>query len=129
MTRDTVRPDPTKEPLWPKVRGYLLWVISAAAGFGSFMMLHLSLWMIIEAIWPVDPIRQVETMGGIRSTQIVSLLFLAIGWLGWVIAMESYYVRARTTRLLVRRFVTVSVIQLVIAGVYFLIPTVLRWFL
>jgi hypothetical protein len=128
MERYPMQPK-SNESLWPKVRGYVLWGVSAILSFVSFMMLHLTLWMVVEAAWPYMEGRTVEMAGGVRTTEIVGLLFLAIGWIGWVIAMEQFYVKAPSTKVLIKRFVKVTVVQVIIAAVYFVTPTILRLFL
>lgn len=125
MTQRSIGPASTREPLWPKVRAYLLWAISAAGAFLSFMMLHLSIWMVIEVLWPWDPLRQTAAWGGIRTTQILSIFVLGVAWIGWVIGMESYYLNAKSLSLLLKRFGIMTFVQVVIAVVYWSLPSLI----
>lgn len=114
------------ERLWPKVRAYLLWAVSAGIALVAFVAAVEMLRVISAAIWPPDPLRTVEWGGRVRLTQILGFLFLGIGWIAWLLGMLHSYTSARTLSSLLRRFAIMTLIQAAIFGLWWIMPTLIR---
>lgn len=116
------------ERLWPKVRAYLLWAVSAGVALLAFAALHATLMMVSEALWPMDPMRKVEWAGRVRFTQIMGIFVLGMVWIAWVLAMLHHYTNARNLGILLRRFLIMTLIQAAIFGLWWIMPTLIRVF-
>ncbi len=114
-----------KEPLWPKIFGFFLWVVSFALGIVALLAAHETIRIISSFLLPMEPGKTVAFAGQVMFISILSLFGLGVIWIAWHIAMAELYTRARSTAILARRFGITTLIQAAIVAVYLLLSWIL----
>ena len=115
-----------REPLWPKIRGYVLWLISGAIGLMALFAAYETVRVLTPALLPLDPMHTTEYLGQIRVIQNLSLFVLGIIWVAWYIALIERYPRSKSGGELLRRFAITTIIQAAIFALYWAAPTIAR---
>ncbi|MGI6367636.1 MAG: hypothetical protein ACOX2L_04625 [Anaerolineae bacterium] len=111
---------------WPKVLGYLLWVLSALIGLGALFAAIDTVERVSAAlIQPgCDPLRPVECSGAIRTVWLMAYAALGIIWVIWYIVLAERYPSSKTLEVLARRFALSTAIQVAIILLWVVIA---RW--
>jgi hypothetical protein len=107
-----------REPNWPKIRGFLLWIISFAVGVMALFAAHETIRIVATLVLPVEPGETVAWGGQIMFISIFSLIALGVVWLVWYIALIERYTKARSAVVLARQFGITTLIQAAIFGAY-----------
>ncbi len=107
-----------KEPLWPKIRGFVLWIISFTLGVIALLAAHETIRLLATLLLPMDPGETVAWGGQIMFISILSLIILGVVWLVWLIALVDRYTKAKSATVLARRFGITTLIQAAILGTY-----------
>ncbi len=115
-----------QESSWPKIRGYALWAISVALGLLAFFALHSIIATTAAIVIPANPDRPFETASRVRFVELMSLIFLSIGWLVWVFALMDHYTKVSSLRRQLSRFGVMTAIQAGIFILHQLMPTIVR---
>jgi hypothetical protein len=114
-----------KEPLWPKVMGYILWTVSALIGLGSlFAAIDLVDKLAVKLV-VCDPLHMVECSGQMRVLMLIAYAVLGIIWLVWYIIIAETYTRAKTAELVAKRFATTTGIQAAIVAVWLIVTRII----
>jgi hypothetical protein len=116
-----------KEPLWLKVRGYVLWIVSFAIGVLALFAAWETVRIITPVVVPLDPMHTTEYLGQTRLISIISFFALGITWLVWYILLIERYTKAKSAGILAKQFGITTLIQAIIFGLYYIAPTVVRW--
>ncbi len=109
-----------KEPIWPKIRAYVLWFVSAAIGLFAFFAAYETVHVLVPMfVVPWDPMHTTEYQGQSWVIQIITLFGLGIIWVAWYIALIEMYPKAKNVQVLMRRFGITTAIQAAILVLYY----------
>jgi len=113
-----------REPLWPKIMGYVLWPISALVGVGVLFAIIDLVETVVPRILRCDPLHMVECAG--RARTIIMLAYSAIGiiWLVWYLLLFERYTRAKSPEIVAKRFAITTGIQLAMVLIWLLLTKV-----
>ncbi len=103
----------------------ILYLISMALATLSFVTVNGILKAIAALAVPVDPYDATSTAYRAAMLERGGLIIYAIIWLAAVIFIYAYYTQAKTRRALFIRFGKVTIIELVVIGLGYVLPFVL----
>lgn len=92
---------------------------------GVLWGLHQLLIIVVGLTVPVDPQATVATRYRLYSLERGGLIFLALVWLGGVVALYYYYQRGAEQGSLLHRFAIVTGSELVFVAVMYFVPRLL----
>ncbi len=107
-----------REPFWPNVRGFVLWLVSFAIGLMALFAAHETIRILATYVLPMETGETVAWGGQLMLISILSLIILGVGWLIWYIALIERYTKAKSLTVLARRFAITTLIQAAIFGAY-----------